>query len=152
MAFNTSYSSLTSSATGNSSADLSRPPPSLYSIVPVSICLAIFIISALLGNLFVIIAFCLKKKLRKPTNYFIVNLAAADLTLAVMILPMSAAYDVTGNWMFGAELCLIWSATDILVSTASILNLVAISADRYLAIRSVRKQTFALSLYQGISW
>lgn len=108
---------------------------SMLFTISVSIVLGSIIIMAILGNSFVIAAFCLKHKLRKPTNYFILNLAVADLTLAVLVLPLSAVYDVYGKWIFSSIVCLIWMVLDILVSTASIFTLVAISADRYLAIR-----------------
>lgn len=103
--------------------------------ISIGIVLGIIIVMAIIGNSFVIAAFCLKPKLRKPTNYFILNLAVADLTLAILVLPMSAVYDIHGKWVFSSVVCLIWTVVDILVSTASIFTLVAISADRYMAIR-----------------
>jgi len=108
---------------------------SLIFTVSVSITLSLIILIAVLGNSFVIVAFCLRSRLRKPSNYFILNLAVTDLSLAIMILPISAVYDITGIWIFGAEVCLIWTVLDVFVSTASIYSLVAISADRYMAIR-----------------
>lgn len=103
--------------------------------VSVSIAFGFVILTALSGNCLVIAAFCYKRKLRKPTNFFMLNLAVADITLATLILPFSAVYDVLGRWLFGSSLCLVWTVLDVLVSTASILTLVAISADRYIAIR-----------------
>lgn len=103
--------------------------------VSVSVTLSLIILVAIIGNSFVIAAFCLRRRLRKASNYFILNLAITDFSLSVVILPVSALYDVLGTWLFGPELCLIWTVFDVFVSTASILNLVAISADRYMAIR-----------------
>lgn len=103
--------------------------------ISVSVILSLIIIVAIVGNSFVIAAFCLRARLRKPTNYFILNLAVTDLSLSILVLPISAVYDVLGTWLFGPEICLIWTVLDVFVSTASILSLVAISADRYMAIR-----------------
>lgn len=103
--------------------------------ISVSVTLSMIIFVAIIGNSLVIAAFCLKKRLRRASNYFMLNLAITDLSLAVFILPISAVYDVLGDWLFGAEVCLIWTVLDVFISTASILSLVAISADRYMAIR-----------------
>lgn len=43
------------------------------------------------------------------------------------------------NWPFGRLLCGIWATTDVLLCTASILNLCVISLDRYMAITSPLK-------------
>lgn len=40
-----------------------------------------------------------------------------------------------GYWVFGAQFCDTWIAVDVMCSTASILNLCAISLDRYIHIK-----------------
>lgn len=42
---------------------------------------------------------------------------------------------ISGYWIFGAEFCDTWVAFDVMCSTASILNLCAISMDRYIHIK-----------------
>jgi octopamine receptor len=75
------------------------------------------------------------RKLRTVTNVFIVSLATSDLLLGLLVLPSSSAYELLGNrWPFGSVWCQAWLAIDVWLCTASILNLVAISLDRYLAI------------------
>ena len=102
-------------------------------ILPICI-LICFNLTVILGNGLVITAVYTSQKLRSVTNMFIVSLAVADLMLGIMVLPYSSANEVLRYWPFGEVWCSAWLAIDVWVSTASILNLCAISLDRYLAI------------------
>lgn len=86
------------------------------------------------GNTLVILAVAKSKKLRSVTNLFIVSLAFADLFLGIAILPFSTMLEVLHVWVFGRIWCVMYLAIDVWLCTASILNLVAISLDRYIAI------------------
>ncbi|TMW45467.1 hypothetical protein DOY81_009454 [Sarcophaga bullata] len=86
------------------------------------------------GNLLVIAAVFCSNKLRSVTNFFIVNLAVADLLVGLAVLPFSATWEVFKVWIFGDVWCRIWLAVDVWMCTASILNLCAISLDRYVAV------------------
>ncbi len=88
----------------------------------------------LAGNCLVVLAVFLDSKLRTVTNLFIVSLAMADLSVGVAVLPFSASLEVLDLWIFGEIWCSIWLAVDVWMCTASILNLCAISLDRYLAV------------------
>jgi dopamine D1-like receptor len=48
----------------------------------------------------------------------------------------AVANDILGYWVFGETFCNMWLSFDVMCSTASILNLCAISLDRYIHIRS----------------
>lgn len=105
-------------------------PRVLGSLVPLGIiCLVV-----IAGNLMVMAAVKMTHKLRGATYQFIVSLAWADLTLGVVVLPFSAMYEVFSIWIFGKVWCTIWLAVDVWVCTASILHLVVISLDRYIAV------------------
>ncbi|CAH0559433.1 unnamed protein product [Brassicogethes aeneus] len=67
-------------------------------------------------------------------NFFIVSLAVADLTVAILVLPFNVVYSVLGRWTFGMDVCKMWLTSDVLCCTASILNLCAIALDRFWAI------------------
>lgn len=81
----------------NSSINGSQPgaaPLDLGRAVPVGMVLAFFIMFAIVGNILVILAVVCNRHLRIPTNYFIINLAIADLLLGTTVLPVSATLEV----------------------------------------------------------
>lgn len=102
--------------------------------VIVSIILGFVIVLTIFGNTTVLLAVYLDRRLRHTTNYFIVNLAAADLLLGVTVLPLSATLEVLKYWPFGDVLCELWASADVLWCTASILTLCVISIDRYIGV------------------
>lgn len=60
----------------------------------------------------------------------ILSLAVADLLVACLVMPLSAVYEISREWKLGPELCDMWTSSDVLCCTASILHLVAIALDR----------------------
>ncbi|KAA3678394.1 uncharacterized protein DEA37_0013398 [Paragonimus westermani] len=86
------------------------------------------------GNLLIGLAILLVRRLRNPANLLILNLALADFLVSVLVLPFAIAYQLKGYWPFGQQVCDVFLLLDVLLCTASILNLCAISVDRYLAI------------------
>jgi 5-hydroxytryptamine receptor 7 len=100
----------------------------------ISIILLAVILGTIIGNILVCVAVCLVRKLRRPCNYLLVSLAVSDLCVAVLVMPTALLYEVLEEWSFGKLFCDIWVSFDVLSCTASILNLCAISVDRYWAI------------------
>ncbi|XP_042322762.1 alpha-1D adrenergic receptor [Sceloporus undulatus] len=104
--------------------------------VGVGIFLAVFILSAIVGNILVILSVACNRHLQTVTNYFIINLAIADLLLSTTVLPFSATLEVLEDlWVFGRIFCDIWAAVDVLCCTASIMSLCIISVDRYIGVK-----------------
>ncbi|KAG6923902.1 adrenoceptor alpha 1D, partial [Chelydra serpentina] len=103
--------------------------------VGVGVFLALFILSAIVGNILVILSVACNRHLQTVTNYFIVNLAIADLLLSTTVLPFSATLEVLGAWAFGRIFCDIWAAVDVLCCSASIMSLCIISVDRYIGVK-----------------
>lgn len=64
----------------------------------------VFIIG-LIGNALVCMAVYRNHSMRTVTNYFIVNLAVADLLVLLICLPPSVLWDVTETWFLGLKLC-----------------------------------------------
>ncbi|XP_053604664.1 tyramine/octopamine receptor-like [Plodia interpunctella] len=98
------------------------------------IVLTLVILGTIFGNILVILGVFTYKPLRIVQNFFIVSLAAADLAVAVLVLPLNVAYSTLGRWYWGKHLCKMWLTCDIMSCTSSILNLCAIALDRYWAI------------------
>uniref|UniRef100_A0AAG5CS18 G-protein coupled receptors family 1 profile domain-containing protein n=1 Tax=Anopheles atroparvus TaxID=41427 RepID=A0AAG5CS18_ANOAO len=96
--------------------------------------LVLFPILTLFGNVLVILAVCRERTLQTVTNYFIVSLAIADLLVAVVVMPFAVYVLVNGAWSLPNFACDFYIAMDVICSTSSIFNLVAISIDRYIAV------------------
>ncbi|KAM9348486.1 alpha-1A adrenergic receptor-like [Symphorus nematophorus] len=125
----------TNSSTNGSERQHDPAPLDLRRAVPVGMVLAFFIMFAIVGNILVILSVVCNRHLRIPTNYFIINLAIADLLLGTTVLPVSATLEVLDYWVFGRIFCDIWAAVDVLCCTASIMSLCVISIDRYIGVR-----------------
>lgn len=99
-----------------------------------TILLSFIIILTIIGNILVILSVFTYKPLRIVQNFFIVSLAVADLTVAILVLPFNVVNMMIGRWVFGIHLCKMWLTSDVLCCTSSILNLCAIALDRFWAI------------------
>ncbi|KAM6985006.1 alpha-1B adrenergic receptor-like [Aplochiton taeniatus] len=135
------YTGTQSTATGNNSHNFTTingtdtTPLDLTRAVPLGMVLGAFIVFAIVGNILVILSVVCNIHLRIPTNYFIINLAIADLLLGTTVLPVSATLEILDYWVFGRVFCDIWAAVDVLCCTASIMSLCVISIDRYIGVR-----------------
>ncbi|KFB35059.1 AGAP002519-PA-like protein [Anopheles sinensis] len=105
-----------------------------WEAIGTALILSLIIIITIVGNILVILSVFTYKPLRIVQNFFIVSLAVADLTVAILVLPLNVAYSLLGRWEFGIHVCKMWLTSDVLCCTASILNLCAIALDRYWAI------------------
>ncbi|XP_023257136.1 5-hydroxytryptamine receptor 2B [Seriola lalandi dorsalis] len=94
------------------------------------------IIPTIGGNILVILAVSLERKLQNATNYFLMSLAVADLLVGLLVMPIALVTVLyNSGWPLPEFLCPIWLFLDVLFSTASIMHLCAISLDRYIAIK-----------------
>uniref|UniRef100_A0A0K0E770 G_PROTEIN_RECEP_F1_2 domain-containing protein n=1 Tax=Strongyloides stercoralis TaxID=6248 RepID=A0A0K0E770_STRER len=130
-------------------------------IILPNILIAIFLIFLILltifGNILVVLSVIVYKRMRTFTNILLTSLATSDLLVGLMVMPLSLI-DLLyyHQWPFNALLCKIWATTDVLLCTASILNLCIISIDRYLAITyplkysRTRSKTMAFCLLSAV--
>lgn len=72
-----------------------------WEAILVTMVLTIIILLTIIGNVLVILSVFTYKPLRIVQNFFIVSLAVADLTVAVLVLPLNVANMMIGRWVFG---------------------------------------------------
>ncbi|KYB25477.1 5-hydroxytryptamine receptor 2A-like Protein [Tribolium castaneum] len=109
----------------------------IVTMVGIAVLLGFIILATVIGNVFVIAAILLERNLQNVANYLILSLAVADLLVACLVMPLGAVYEVSQEWTLGPELCDMWTSSDVLCCTASILHLVAIALDRYWAVTNI---------------
>ncbi|XP_069041684.1 trace amine-associated receptor 1-like [Lepisosteus oculatus] len=96
--------------------------------------MVLIILTTLCGNFVVMISIAFFKQLHTNTNYLILSLAVCDFLLGVLIMPYTMIFAIEGCWYLGSLFCQIHTATDMMLSTASIFHLCSISIDRYFAV------------------
>lgn len=101
----------------------------------IGLVLSALVVGIAVGNMLVILAVALVKKLQTPSNLLIVSLAVSDFSVALFVLPMATYKQLSeGMWLLSHALCDTFIICDVLLCSSSILNLCAISIDRYLVI------------------
>lgn len=92
------------------------------------------VLVAVTGNATVIWIILAHQRMRTVTNYFIVNLALADLCMAVFNATFNFIYASHNIWYFGRVFCYFQNFFPITVTFVSIYSMTVIAADRYMAI------------------
>ncbi|XP_069815753.1 histamine H3 receptor-like [Dendropsophus ebraccatus] len=136
-------------------ADIQYSPAMKALIV---IILSVFISLTILGNTLVMAAFIVDKRLRTQSNFFLLNLAICDFVIGAFNVPVYVQYMLTKKWRLGKYLCKLWLVTDYTMSTASVLNIVLISFDRFISVtqavhyHSLQKRRSLTFLQMAIVW
>ncbi|XP_063232134.1 tachykinin-like peptides receptor 86C [Bacillus rossius redtenbacheri] len=86
------------------------------------------------GNAIVMWIVLAHRRMRTVTNYFLVNLSVADLLMSLLNCVFNFVFMVNSDWPFGAAYCTANNFISHASVAASSFTLVAISADRYMAI------------------
>lgn len=82
-----------------------RDPMATWEVVVKSALVAILTLIAVIGNVLIIVIVVLSKKMRTTTNFYIVNLAVADLLVACFPMWIYVTKNLTDGWVLGAFMC-----------------------------------------------
>ncbi|KAK2880250.1 hypothetical protein Q8A73_022948 [Channa argus] len=93
----------------------------------------IIAVLAITGNFLVCLAVARNRRLRTVTNYFLVSLAVADILVGLLAIPCAALTDL-GQPRHDLPLCLVLLSILMVLTQSSILSLLAVAAERYMAI------------------
>ncbi|XP_043262816.1 trissin receptor [Colletes gigas] len=117
----------------------------------------IVFVSCFFGNLMVIFVVSFSRRLRSITNFFLANLAVADFCVGIFCVYQTLTNYLTNSWQLGDFLCKVYMFVHALSYAASVLILVVVCVERYLAIvhpikcRSVLTRS-RLRLVVGLVW
>ncbi|KAK7063007.1 hypothetical protein SK128_013950 [Halocaridina rubra] len=92
------------------------------------------LIFGIIGNVAVIILMAGDRKSRNTTNMFLVSLSVADLLMLVLCVPLETVYFFVVLWDSGGAACKMANYFMMLSFTASVLNLTAVSLERFIVI------------------
>ncbi|KAK0170486.1 hypothetical protein PV327_011394, partial [Microctonus hyperodae] len=90
--------------------------------------------SLLSGNVIVILVVVYSRRMQGVTNFFLANLAGADLCVGIFCVYQTLINYLMNNWLLGNFLCKVYMFVHALSYTASIMILVLVCVERYFAI------------------
>ncbi|XP_041922698.1 substance-K receptor [Alosa sapidissima] len=99
-----------------------------------AIAYSLIVIVSVIGNVTVIWIILAHKRMRTVTNYFIVNLAFSDVSMATFNTAFNFVYALHNDWYFGLGYCKFHNFFPITAMFSSIYSMAAIAVDRYMAI------------------
>ncbi|XP_077865434.1 galanin receptor type 1-like [Saccoglossus kowalevskii] len=102
--------------------------------LPTALVYGITFVVGLIGNVLVIFSIQRCRRLQNVTNTFIASLAAADLIIVVIVIPVQMATYFQPRWELGELMCKLLPYLTLLSSSCSIFMLTAMSAERYFVI------------------
>ncbi|VDI42447.1 pyrokinin-1 receptor-like [Mytilus galloprovincialis] len=120
-------------------------------VIPITIIYTIIFLTGLLGNVFTCIVIARNKFMHTATNYYLFNLAVADLLLLCAGLP-SELYTIWNlyPWVFGETVCILRALFGELSTYTSILTISAFTVERYVAICHPMKAQKMSSLHRAV--
>jgi hypothetical protein len=99
---------------------------------------SLILLISLLGNSLVILVVYKNKNMRKTINFFIVNMAASDLIIPLLVMPLQISRAVYGHWtvsgLAGEILCKIVFFLSEIPGLVSVLSLICMAIDRFVGV------------------
>ena len=123
---------------GSGSAHCSRPANPAAEKIGRTFAYCLILLFSLVGNSLICIIVYKTRTMRKPTNFFIVNMAMSDLLYPILLFPWTLANLYVDSWLVGGAvgqaLCkLRWFLPNV-STVVSIQSLILISVDRFGAV------------------
>jgi len=112
-------------------------------------------LTAIVGNGAIIFVVCRSRRLWSVTNYFIANLAGADIAIAVLAIPFQFQAALLQKWLLPHFMCQLCPTVQVLSLNVSIFTLVAIALDRHRAVihpLSTRTSKCRTNTYLIVIW
>lgn len=94
----------------------------------------VIVVTSVVGNVVVMWIILAHKRMRTVTNYFLVNLAFAEASMAAFNTVVNFTYAVHNEWYYGLFYCKFHNFFPIAAVFASIYSMTAVAFDRYMAI------------------
>ncbi|XP_042200527.1 substance-P receptor-like [Callorhinchus milii] len=120
-----------------------------------SIAYSAIVFVAVVGNIVVMWIILAHKRMRTVTNYFLVNLAFAEASMAAFNTVVNFVSALHNEWYFGLVYCRFHNFFPITAMFASIYSMTAIALDRYMAIihpLKPRLSATATKVVIGVIW
>ncbi|KAM3918952.1 5-hydroxytryptamine receptor 1D-like [Leptodactylus fuscus] len=108
-------------------------------------------VTAVTGNLLIIIITASTKHFHSVTSIFFINLAVSDFLVGVGVMPLVATSVIYNRWVNHQYLCSYMGSAFIVYCTSSILTLAAIAVDRYRAIIDCLQYSTRTTMKRAIS-
>ncbi|KAL8573611.1 hypothetical protein ACOMHN_007164 [Nucella lapillus] len=89
---------------------------------------------SIVGNVLVIIVFTRGRQCRTDIRPFLINLAVADLIMAIFCMPFTFTFVMLSTWIFSKPMCPFVLVMQHLSVSASVFTNMAISTDRFLVV------------------
>ncbi|XP_078522673.1 substance-P receptor [Lissotriton helveticus] len=120
---------------GNSSEDIPNPfVQAGWQIALWAVAYSIIVVVSVVGNIIVMWIILAHKRMRTVTNYFLLNLAFAEASMAAFNTVINFTYGIHNDWYYGLFYCKFHNFFPISAVFASIYSMTAIALDRYMAI------------------
>lgn len=114
---------------------LGPPRAELYKVIPVTLIYCIIFVTGTVGNVSTCIVIARNKFMQTATNFYLFNLAIADLLVLLMGLPQETySFWSAYPWIFGKTFCILRTMAAETSTYASILTITAFTIERYVAI------------------
>ncbi|XP_076149274.1 tachykinin receptor 3a [Alosa pseudoharengus] len=133
--------------TGNLTNKFVQPP---WRVALWSVAYSTILAVAVFGNLIVIWIILAHKRMRTVTNYFLLNLAFSDASMAAFNTLINFVYATHGDWYFGESYCKFHNFFPVTSVFASIYSMTAIAVDRYMAIIHPLKPRLSAKATRGV--